>query len=445
MRTPGTYDHTLNGATFTTLNTIKCFDTTTGSQRVVVNGTGPTLPTTGYTYITWARLEPISPAGFRTLLYTNSPKYTPITVPNNSNTLGYWDSAFRSSGYDLSGQTSVWVQYAVVGTNSSQRFYINGSEVGSPIAFGAGGTTHWGWGNNDTALQPWGYVANMYFYNRQLSLTEIQQQYNFLAPRFVEPTPTPTATNTPTVTQTPTTTTTNTPTPSTTPAVPVTSNLILYYDPSNPSSYSGSGTVINDLSGNGLNGSMSGITFTSPYFTYNGTSSQIRVADNALLEPGSGDWTMEAWVYQSASGNDVVLGKFDNGGLSQDVSYSIRTTITTYYAQYGSGTGSGATLFANSSNYVGTLNTWYQIVYVFTNVASNTIETFVNGVSIGTVSHSLSSLLNVTNPLYIGSYNGGEFAQWFDGRIGITRLYNAALTSSQVLQNYNANKSKYGL
>ena len=184
MRTPGTYDHTLNGATFTTLDTIKCFDCRTGTQRVVVNGTGPTLPTTGYTYITWARLEP-NPTGFRTLLYTNSPKYTPITVPNGTNTLGYWDTAFRSSGYDLSSQTSVWVQYAVVGTNSSQRFYINGSEVGSPIAFGAGGTTHWGWGNNDIVSQAWGYVANMYFYNRQLSLSEIQQQYDFLAPRFL--------------------------------------------------------------------------------------------------------------------------------------------------------------------------------------------------------------------------------------------------------------------
>jgi hypothetical protein len=75
----------------------------------------------------------------------------------------------------------------------------------------------------------------------------------------VEPTPTPTTTTTPTVTptstttQTPTNTPTNTPTPSATPAVPVTTNLVLYYDPSNSSSYSGSGTTINDLSGNGLN------------------------------------------------------------------------------------------------------------------------------------------------------------------------------------------------
>jgi hypothetical protein len=260
-------------------------------------------------------------------------------------------------------------------------------------------------------------------------------------------TETPTSTVTPTNTETPTNTVTSTttPTPTSTPAVPVTTNLILYYDPSNPSSYSGSGTVINDLSGNGLNGSMSGITFTSPYFTYNGTSSQVRVTDNALLEPGSGSWTMEAWVYQNVSGNDVVLGKFDNGGLSQDVSYSIRTLGTVYYAQYGSGSGTGPTLFADSSRYTGNTNTWYQIVYVFTNGGTKTIETFVNGTSIGSVSHSLASILNSTNPLYIGSYNGGEFTQWFDGRIGITRLYNTSLTSSQVLQNFNADKTKYGL
>jgi hypothetical protein len=189
---------------------------------------------------------------------------------------------------------------------------------------------------------------------------------------------------------------------------------------------------------------MSNISFTSPYFTYNGSSSQISVADNALLEPGSGDWTMEVWVNQSVAGNDVVLGKFDNGGLAQDVSYSIRTTNTTYYAQFGSGTGSGSTLYQNSSNHTGTLNIWYQIVYVFTNVATNTLETFVNGSSIGSVNHSLASLLNTPTNLYIGSYNGGEFPQWFEGKIGITRLYNKALTASEVLNNYNANKAIYG-
>jgi hypothetical protein len=388
--------------------------------------------------------------------------------------------------------------------------------VGSTINEGAGGTRHWGWGNNDIVVQPWGHVANMYFYNRQLSLTEITQQYNYLAPRFVEPTPTPTntetptntptqtltptntetstntptptntetptntptvtTTNTPTPTETPITelinpvlisgineyisvgngeyleffepeptpsptvtkTPTNTPTPTPTPNAPVTTNLVLYYDPSNSSSYPGTGTTINDLSGNGLNGTMSNITFTNPYFTYNGSSSQIAIADNVLLEPGSGDWTMEVWVNQSVSGNDVVLGKFPPGGAQ--TSYAIRTTATTYYGQLGS-----SSSFQNSTNYVGTIGTWYQIVYVFTNVAANTLQTFVNGSSIGSVAHSLSSILNTTTGLYIGSYNNGEYPQWFDGRIGITRLYNKSLTASEVLQNFNADKSKYGL
>lgn len=229
------------------------------------------------------------------------------------------------------------------------------------------------------------------------------------------------------------------------PASVVTNGLVLYFDPSNTASYPGSGTTITDLSGNGLNGTMSNLSFTSSYFTYNGTNSQISISDNALLEPGSGDWTMEVWVNQNATGNDVVLGKFDPGGLSQDVSYSIRTTSSTYYAQLGSGSGSGSTLFQNSTNHVGTLNTWYQIVYVFTNVAANTLQTFVNGTSIGSVNHSLAGLLNTSTNLYIGSYNNGEYAQWFDGKIGITRLYNRALTSAEVSENYNADKSKYGL
>jgi hypothetical protein len=423
----GGYDHTLIGATYTVLNGIKCFDCTTGNNRVNYNLTGPTLPNSGYTYITWARLIP-STAVFRTLLYTNGPtKITPITIPNASNALGYWATGFVSSGYNVASSAGVWVQFAIVGTNTSQTFYINGTEVGDTINQGAGGNTHWGWGNNDIVAQPWGHVANLYFYNRQLSLAEITQQYNYLAPRFVEPTPTPTSTPTPTITTTPTAT----------PAVPVTSNLSLYYDPSNPSSYPGTGSTINDLSGNGLNGSMSGITFTSPYFTYNGTSSQVLVADNALLQPGSGDWTMEVWVNQSVSGNYVVLGKFPTGGAA---SYAIRTVSTQYYAQLGSSSG-----VLNSTFQVGTIGTWYQLVYVFTNVADNTLQTFVNGSSIGSVGHSSASIVNTTNPLYIGSYNGGAFAQWFNGRIGITRLYNAALTSTQVLQNFNADKSKYGL
>jgi hypothetical protein len=178
------YNHTLIGATFTTLSGIKCFDCTTGNNRVDANGTGPTLPTTGYTYITWARLINNN-SGFRTLLYTKGArKITPITIPNGTSTLGYWATAFVSSGYDVSSSAGIWAQYAIVGDNVSQTFYINGSQVGSAINEGSGGNTHWGVGNNDIVAQPFGHVANLYLYNRKLSIAEITQNYNAIKPTY---------------------------------------------------------------------------------------------------------------------------------------------------------------------------------------------------------------------------------------------------------------------
>ena len=340
-----------------------------------------------------------------------------IEIVGGNLEVGFWDGSGLSSTGNIGAVSfNQWHQIVLTYNGSVCKGYIDGVFKGSvntgwspPLPFymnfGYADTTNHGDGTNFD-----GRFGIMRVYNKALTDAEVLSNYNSTLSTIVNLT---------------------------------TNGLVLYYDPSSVSSYPGSGTAITDLSGNGRNGIMSNITYTSPYFTYNGSSSQIAIADNALLEPGSGDWTMEVWVNQSVAGNDVVLGKFPAGGAQ--VSYSIRTSATVYYAQMGSGIGSGATLFQSSSNQIRTIGTWYQLVYVFTNVASNTIETFVNGVSIGTVSHSLASILNSTNPLYIGSYNGGEFPQWFDGKIGITRLYDASLTASQVLQNFDADKSKYGL
>jgi hypothetical protein len=229
------------------------------------------------------------------------------------------------------------------------------------------------------------------------------------------------------------------------PPPPITDNLVLWYDPNDPASYPGSGPTINDLSLSPIIGTMANITFTSPSFSYNGISSEISVPDTAKLEPGAGNWTMEAWFNTTAfktGGAGIILGKFDPGGLSQDVGYSIRTNnLGVVYAQMGDGSGN----FVNSTTYPTALSTWAQVVYVWKNISVNSLETYINGVSIGSVSHTLNGLLNTGTPLYIGSYNGGEYAQWFNGKIGVVRLYNTALTDAEVLQNYNADKSTYGL
>jgi hypothetical protein len=439
----GGYNHTLSGATYTVLNGIKCFDCTTGNNRVNYNLTGPTLPNSGYTYITWARLIP-SNTVFRTLLYTNgATKITPITIPNGTNTLGYWDTAFRSSGYDLSGQTSVWVQYAIVGTNSSQKFYINGSEVGSQIAFGSGGNTHWGWGNNDGALQPFGHVANMYFYNRQLSLAEITQQYNYLAPRFVEPTPTPTVT--PTNTNTPTNTLT--PTPSATPNI-VTSNLQLQLL---PSSYVGSGTVWDTtvgstdatLSGSPTYNALSG-------FTFNGSSSYGRIPSvNGVTNfTNSDQYTVEIW-FNPANGqpniNEAeILEKWDTSFTPARYPYTIRFNENTSSMLVAAFDGIN---FPSVSLTGFPVNTWRQLVAVF-DFVGKTLTVYRNGVSGGTTSLVGVNQVSNTNLVSMAgrvTADGSSANNKFKGTVGIIRMYDTSLTSSEVAQNYNADKSKYGL
>jgi hypothetical protein len=344
------------------------------------------------------------------------------TGSRNFNTYIYQDSSNNKQIHYSAGGTGglsniitltagQWYTVAVTHTTSGLvTYYVNGQAAGTNtgITFNqylSSSTENIGRTDNNW----YGDIGVTAVYGRALSAGEIQQTYNTIAASYAG----------------------------------VTSNLVAYYDPSNASSYSGSGTTLNDLSGNGLTGMMSNITYTSPYFSYNGTSSQVSIADNALLEPGSGSWTMETWAYLSNTGpgTKTILGKFDPGGTAQDVSYSMRIATATAFAQFGDGTGS----YVNSTSYTMTLNTWVQIVYVWKNGATKTLETYINGTSIGSVNHSLSSLLNTPSNLYLGSYNNGEYSQYFTGRIGITRLYNSALTGSQVLQNYYADKYKYGL
>jgi hypothetical protein len=221
-----------------------------------------------------------------------------------------------------------------------------------------------------------------------------------------------------------------------------TNGLILHYDPSNTSSYPGTGTTINDLSGVGMHGTMSNLTFTSPYFTFNGTSSQISIPDNPILEPTAGDWSIEMWVNQSTitGATRTLIAKTD-GGNTADWGYGLRTLSNgNTYMEMANGS-AGVTSTSSTLS----INTWYQVVGVWTNVSTNSLALYINGSLIGSTSHTFNSIKNTTSPLYIGSFNGGQFPQWLNGSVGIVRVYNSALTASQVLGNYNTSKSKYGL
>jgi hypothetical protein len=290
----------------------------------------------------------------------------------------------------------------------------------------------------------------MYFYNRQLSLSEITQQYNYLAPRFVEPTPTPTST--PSQTVTPSITPTKTPTPTPTMGVQPVTGSFYYYDPGNPSSYSGSGTTLNDISGNGRNASLANNpTYTSGtggYFTFNGSNNYI-IGPNAY-NAGNTSHTIEIWVRPTSSNVNLwtdtdaqtpISGYHSSGGQINPTG-PFQTIITNLY-----NTTNGVERVVNGAGSY--LNNWVQIVRTYT---GTTLTGYINGTAgtPGTINWTppwLSSAgiwYMLYGPSETTTYLGST-ANYFAGRFGIIRFYNRALSSSEVLQNYNADKSKYGL
>jgi len=169
-----------NAAAYTMLNGVKCFDCS-GTYIIYTAVSGVTLPTTGFTYIAWARMISSS-ATWRTLFRTYVADH-PLIIEIGTNRLGMYDNtigAFFPSGYnDVSALANVWTQWAVTGDSSGQTYYINGQQVGTTVQTGAGNNHDWTGGVGTPNSQSFGYVANMELYTAILTQEQIQQNYYY--------------------------------------------------------------------------------------------------------------------------------------------------------------------------------------------------------------------------------------------------------------------------
>ena len=166
---------------FTALNGVNCFDC---NSYAIGAPTVPVLPTTGFTYIIWARMKSSS-ADWRTLL-RSSPDDHAILIQVGTDNLGMFNnptSTFYPSGYTVTSLANKWAQWAVTGDSSGQTFYINGQQVGTVTGQTAAGNSHWLVGGINST-QNFGYVANMLMYTTKLTQTQIVQNYTALRNRF---------------------------------------------------------------------------------------------------------------------------------------------------------------------------------------------------------------------------------------------------------------------
>jgi hypothetical protein len=263
---------------------------------------------------------------------------------------------------------------------------------------------------------------------------------------FLTPTPTPTPTITPTNTITPTKTVTptKTPTPTPTPAL-ITTGLILNYDMSNSSSYPGSGTTVTDLQGNSNATLSGGPTYSSNnggYLTFVGASSQsllLNTSLNSVLSPANTSTVISFFVWVYLTGNGVIVDETSNTGWHDSQIEMVTGTLR--FSVWSNGTGFASTVATP-------LNAWY---YVGLTYNGTTLSAYVNGVAAGTAAYTRSTPYNngggVALKYGIALADGTSLGngQYGNFRWGAFQVYNTALSGANVLSNYNAQKSRFGL
>lgn len=221
----------------------------------------------------------------------------------------------------------------------------------------------------------------------------------------------------------------------------VTSGLTYLLDGGFIPSYPRTGTTWSDLSGNGNSTSLvNGPTFNSSNdgsIVFDGVNEYGLTAN--LLNPTTfPNESVFVWFYPTSAGQIVSeLGQatIDFGWHDSNIEISTGGTIS--FATWG---GSLVNKVVSSAK---SFNTWYQLGFTY---SGTTLTAYINGASIGTTTFTRQT----TTALYFGlcaidSVTNMGTAGYAGGRMGNFMFYNRGLSSSEVLQNYNAQKTRFGL
>lgn len=239
---------------------------------------------------------------------------------------------------------------------------------------------------------------------------------------------------------------------------------IVYYDPGYAGSYSGTGSTIHDLSGNGWDGTIYNATFDGAtaggVFNFNAAA-----GNNYIITPNlfsallTAELTIEIWTRATAAGsacmevgqNDILTGGYRANNFELGFTGPFFAPRGGYYS-------TSNTPVYNGPSTGGTLNAWQQYVVVFNGTAP---IAYRNGANKGGASNTGTRNewwnQGITQPNQIFQYYAMAFgagssqntlnltSAMFDGKMGIMRLYDRALTDAEVLYNFDGAKSRYGL
>jgi len=242
-------------------------------------------------------------------------------------------------------------------------------------------------------------------------------------------------------------------------------DLYVYYDFSNYKSYPNSGTTLTDLSYSGSTGTL----YNSPsfsatnrgYFTFDGVDDYILTNRAMSTLSALSNFSMSAWIkitsYPTAVSPPNGYGNSTRCGVLLGATYYAGAALYWYGNSAGNaftmyGFIRGADAYRNTSGYSLGLNTWTYFTFV-NNYSAGTIHLYANGSLHSTVggptqeynSGLISSAGNICISLPQVDGGGELNYSYFPGQIGSVEVYRTALSASDVLYNFNATKTRFGV
>jgi hypothetical protein len=223
----------------------------------------------------------------------------------------------------------------------------------------------------------------------------------------------------------------------------INNGLVLDLDAADINSYIGSGTSWKDMTGNGNSGTLvNGPSFSSANggsIVFDGIDDYINCGNGNAINFGSGDFSVEMWFtrYTNATTNLRLLSK----GAESDASGSAG------FAFFGSDGGinfainpSGTRHIISAASY--SVGEWVHVVGVVQR--GSTMRTYKNAVLTNSATAPAGSVSNASINLNIGRSPESNICYWA-GKIAIVRIYNKNLTATEILQNFNSLKARFGV
>ena len=152
---------------------------------------------------------------------------------------------------------------------------------------------------------------------------------------------------------------------------------------------------------------------------FDGTGDWLTAIDSPGLQLGSGDFTIEGWVYLSATG--VAYGLISKGTASTGWSVNV-TSGNKLQFSYTASNLTGATSLSAS--------TWYYFAVVRSGTATGNLKVYLNGSADATSSGAVTDNFNQTSTLYTGADRiGGSALNGYLQDIRLTKGYARTITT----------------